>query len=74
MPDCKHESLKVETLFENEGKENQRRFSFVRCILCGNIFPIQPELKNSTDYHLKNITEQLKYIQQDFCKIKDKIK
>jgi hypothetical protein len=65
MDNCKHEALKVEDIFENAGQANQRRFSFIRCKNCGNIFPINPT---------SNISDKLQGIIKALVDIGNKIK
>jgi hypothetical protein len=74
MSGCKHEKLKVDTFTDKAGLPAQKVFTFLRCVACGEIFPIKPDNKVEYTGALSRISEDLKYINQTLSTITGKLK
>jgi hypothetical protein len=68
--DCKHQTVKVETITHNAGMTTQKCFSFVRCTSCGTIFPVSPDPDNSIERQLMAINSKLELISTNIAGIK----
>jgi hypothetical protein len=72
IEECRHPKLKFDSFTDKPGVPAQQTFSFLRCIDCGEIFPLSPAKHEKSLDKLAAIEQLLKDIKQHLLEINRK--